>query len=221
VKRQGESVLLKPGHTGGVPLAMTLRALLIWGLVLLAITLFSIFLLDAAAANALSVGSSGLKTAASGFTTATEVVFGFEISKWLSGMVIVFAGLLLMIKRRDLGKLVVFIGVTQLAARLIAGVLKNVFLRPRPFEGVTRSLDFFTDGSSFPSGHAAHFWPFFFAVAIAFPKWRWPFLALAVAISIARVVVNDHYVSDVTASAAISAFVVYLGARAFVIRTSK
>lgn len=192
---------------------MTFRALLVWGLVLVAVTLLSIFLLDDAIANSLRDASPGLRSAARTFTQAIEIAFGFELSKWLSGAVVAVAGLLLMIRNRDTGKLVVFIAVSQLLARLIAGVLKNVFLHPRPFEvpETARSFALFvTDGSSFPSGHAAHFWPFFFAVALAFPKWRWPFLVLAVAISAARVIVNDHYLSDVTASAAISAFVVYL-----------
>jgi membrane-associated phospholipid phosphatase len=91
--------------------------------------------------------------------------------------------------------------------------LKNVFLRTRPFQGEDK---FFVEGgSSFPSGHAAHFWGLFFAIAIAFPRLRIPFLILAIFVSIARVVVNDHYVGDVIGSAAIAALVAYALALAF------
>jgi len=103
-------------------------------------------------------------------------------------------------------------------------------LRPRPFEAFTGAQwhdRFFVQGSSsFPSGHGAHFWGFFFAIAIAFPRYRVPFLILALAISLARVLVNDHYVGDVVASAAIAAFVAYgyaliLVPRALSVRSSE
>ena len=81
--------------------------------------------------------------------------------------------------------------------------------------------DFFTAGSSFPSGHAAHFWPFYFVALVAFPRWRIPTLVLALFVSISRVLVNDHYLSDVTASAAIAALVTYAWARLFVPRAER
>jgi membrane-associated phospholipid phosphatase len=145
-------------------------------------------------------------------TGVVETASGFSLSKWLAGGVLVLAGLVWMAVRKDrrAGWILLFTGAAQLTTRLIAGVLKNVFARPRPFEALasTTSHDaFFSAGSSFPSGHAAHFWPFFFAAAIAFPRFRWPLFALALFVSCARVAVNDHYLSDVAASAAIAAFV--------------
>ncbi|MCA1658809.1 MAG: phosphatase PAP2 family protein, partial [Verrucomicrobiaceae bacterium] len=60
-------------------------------------------------------------------------------------------------------------------------------------------------GSSFPSGHSAHFWGLFFPLAFLFPRYRIPFLVLPLFITVARFGVNDHWCSDVIASAAIAA----------------
>ncbi|HEX8170559.1 MAG TPA: phosphatase PAP2 family protein [Thermoanaerobaculia bacterium] len=189
---------------------MTRQRVVRWGAALALLSLIAIFALDAPVARAAAALPESLRAAALSFTGVVEIVFGFPVSKWLTGAVIVAAALLLALVRRyrPAAQVLLFIGCTQLAARLIAGVLKNVFARPRPFQmlgGV--HTGFFSDGSSFPSGHVAHFWPFFFAVALVYPRWRWPFFALALLLSIVRVAVNDHYVSDVVASAAISAFV--------------
>ena len=152
---------------------------------------------------------------------AIETITGFAISKFFLGGVIVVAALALMPLRRSrsTGWLLLLTGASQLTTRLLAGVLKNVFERPRPFEAVASGEwhgAFFTHGSSFPSGHAAHFWPLFFAAAVAFPRWRWPLLVLAVFVSAARVAVNDHYLADVLASAAIAALVTAAYARVLV-----
>jgi membrane-associated phospholipid phosphatase len=219
---RGSCDALQPGGGRTVTSYMTVRAVLIWGVVLFASTLLAVYLVDDVVASAARSVSPGVRGLAAATTRAAEIASGFAVSKFLAGTLVAAAGITLMLapRYRRTGRLVVFIGVAQLAARLIAGVLKNVFQHPRPFEALdtARSYElFFTHGGSFPSGHAAHFWPFFFAVAVAFPRWRWPFLILSVLVSIARITVNDHYVSDVAASAAISAFVVYACARAFTV----
>ncbi|MEA2464254.1 MAG: hypothetical protein QOJ98_2001 [Acidobacteriota bacterium] len=148
---------------------------------------------------------------------ALEIVFGFPVSKFLAGAVILLAGIALypFARYRYAAWVLALVGLSQLTTRLVAGVLKNVFLRPRPSEALASGQgSFFTDGSSFPSGHAAHFWPFFFAALIAFPRWRIPLFVLALFVSLARVAVNDHYVGDVASSAAIAAIVTYGYARA-------
>ncbi|HEX6159797.1 MAG TPA: phosphatase PAP2 family protein [Thermoanaerobaculia bacterium] len=174
----------------------------------------AVLVIDRQAAMALHGRSAAVHVVVNPVVDAIELLFGFPISKWLTGFALVVAGVVVFLARRSasMGWLLLFAGVSQLVTRLVAGVLKNVFARPRPYEALAGGEwrdAFFTDGSSFPSGHAAHFWPLFFAAAIAFPRYRWLLLALAVFVSIARVVVNDHYVSDVTASAAIAAFIVY------------
>jgi membrane-associated phospholipid phosphatase len=190
---------------------MPLKRVLIWGVVLAVLAVAGVMLLDRPLAMAIhdagTPGASFLRTATGMIENAT----GFPVSKWLMGGVLLAAGLIWLAVRKDrfVGWILVFTGASQLTTRLIAGVLKNVFARPRPFEALASGGHdaFFSGGSSFPSGHAAHFWPLFFAAMIAFPRFRWPLLVLALAVSCARVAINDHYVSDVAASAAIAAFV--------------
>lgn len=195
------------------------RNVLIWAIVLSLVALVSVLLVDhplaAAIHRAHSLGASVLQA----FIGGIETVFGFSISKWLTGVVLIAAGLLMFISsaHRAVGWIFLFFGATQLTTRLVAGVLKNVFLRPRPLDAIASGVpgQFFTSGGSFPSGHAAHFWPLFFAAVIAVPRLRWPALVLAAAVSLSRVLVNDHYLSDVLASAAIAAFVALGYARLF------
>lgn len=182
------------------------RQLLLLAAVLSLLTLLSIFAIDAPVARMIS------PAATRGFfdpaVTAIEYAFGFPLSKWLTGFVllVVAAALFFVRRHRPLAWLLVFAGLSQLLARLVAGVLKNVFERTRPYEGLPDR--WFTDGgSSFPSGHAAHFWGLFFGLSIVFPRLRIPLLVLAVFVSISRVMVNDHFVSDVVGSAAIAALV--------------
>jgi membrane-associated phospholipid phosphatase len=107
-----------------------------------------------------------------------------------------------------------FVGSAHFLTRLTGGVLKNVFDRLRPFEVIEAGnwdWKFFTGhGNSFPSGHAAQFWGLFFPLAFLFPRFRLPLLILPVFISIARIGVNDHWCSDVIASAALAALMTLL-----------
>lgn len=184
--------------------------LLLWGLILTALTLVSIAAIDMRIARMIEPGVRWWKSIVNPPMTVIEIAFGFPISKWLTGAVILLAAIVLFFIRRHrpTAWLLLFISLSQLLTRLIAGVLKNVFLRERPYE-IGDGRWFVEGGSAFPSGHAAHFWGLFFALVIAFPKTRIPFLILALFVSFARVVVNDHYVSDVLASSAIAAFVTY------------
>ena len=186
---------------------MTTRPLLLAGAALLALTLLAIFLVDVPLASLLAPSSRATATALAMPMTILESLFLIPLSKFAFGAAIVLVALVLFPFRRPVAWLLLYVGLTHLVTRLIAGVLKNVFLRKRPFEG---SAEFFVDGgSAFPSGHAAHFWALFFALAIAFPRLRWPALVLAVLVSIARVIVNDHYLGDVLGSATIAALVAY------------
>lgn len=184
--------------------------LLLWGLILTSLTLVAIAAMDTQIARMLEPSVHWWKSIVNQPMTVIEIAFGFPVSKWLTGAVILLAAIVLFFIRRHrpTAWLLLFISLSQLLTRLIAGVLKNVFLRERPYE-IGDGRWFVEGGSSFPSGHAAHFWGLFFALAIAFPKTRIPFLILALFVSLARVVVNDHYVSDVLASGAIAAFVTY------------
>lgn len=188
------------------------RRLLQWCLALVLLTIVSILLIDKPLAGALAPSSRAMESLTGPAMHAIEIAFGFPVSKFLTGAVILALSLVLFAfaRFRPAARLLLFVAAAQLTTRLIAGVLKNVFLRSRPFEVDT---GFFSNGSSFPSGHAAHFWPFFFCALIAFPRWRIPALILAVFVSLARVLVNDHYLGDVLASGAIAAIVTWAYAR--------
>lgn len=151
-------------------------------------------------------------------TTLLEVLFGFPVSKFALGFLLLGVGavLLLFPQHRPLARAAVFVAATHLTTRLAAGMLKNVFLRERPFEaGPDFVGTFFVGGSAFPSGHAAHFWSLYFALALLLPRWRVPLLVVPLFVSVARVAVGDHYPSDVLASAALSALAALAFAHAF------
>jgi len=190
------------------------RQLLLLAAVLSLLTLLCIFVIDEPVARMIS------PAATRGFVdpaiTGIEYAFGFPVSKWLTGFVLLLiaTALFFVQRHRPLAWLLLFAGLSQLTTRLVAGVLKNVFLRTRPYEGLPDR--WFTDGgSAFPSGHAAHFWGLFFALSIVFPRLRIPLLVLALFVSLSRVLVNDHFVGDVIGSAAIAALVTAGFVRAF------
>jgi membrane-associated phospholipid phosphatase len=112
----------------------------------------------------------------------------------------------------------VFIGLAHVTARFVAGIMKPPFSRLRPYEvlanGSWQDTWFAPVGNSFPSGHAVHFWGLFFPLVILFPRLWIPLAVLPVLISAARVVVNDHYLSDVIASVAVAAWVTWAYAKA-------
>ena len=185
---------------------MTPRQLLLAALIALALTLLSIFLIDGAVARAVGVPSPGVARVVRGFTGATEIVSGMTLSKFALGFALIAAGIVAYFVKgwRAASAPLLYVGVTHFIARLVAGVLKNVFGRLRPLEAHGAD-SWFVGGGAMPSGHAIHWWALFFPLALLFPRWRWPLLLMPVLISIARVAVNDHYVGDVMASAFLAA----------------
>ena len=195
---------------------MNRRQLLLFFLIAVAVTFLSIFLLDQpVAAFAQRAGGRQSPVLQQG-TNWLEIASGFSIpriGRYFLAYLCLGAAAILFIARstRHLAWIFLFVGSTHLVARLVAGVLKNVFNRLRPFEVIQAGnwdSHFFGDhGSSFPSGHSAHFWSLFFPLAFLFPRYRWPLLIIPLFISVARVGVNDHWSSDVIASSAIAALV--------------
>jgi membrane-associated phospholipid phosphatase len=191
---------------------MTIRRLMLWGALFAVFAALAVYTIDGVVAASLQSSAARNRSLVNPVVTVLEYLFAFPLSKFATGFAIVAASLVAfsMRKYRGLARLLLFVGVAHLTARLTAGVLKNVFLRTRPEDALVTGQwrdQFFVDGgSAFPSGHAAHFWALFFAFAVAFPSLRIPALVVAIYVSLARIVVNDHYVSDVLASAAIAAF---------------
>jgi membrane-associated phospholipid phosphatase len=180
-------------------------------LIAIVLTLLGIFLFDQpVAAFAQRTGGRESPVLQEG-THWLEIAVGLPIAPYFLTYLLLGLSAALFIAKptRPAAWILLFVASTQLVTRLVAGVLKEVFHRLRPFEVIKAGnwdWHFFGDrGSSFPSGHSAFFWGLFFPLAFLFPRYRIPFLIIPVFISIARVGVNDHWCSDVIASAGFAA----------------
>lgn len=190
------------------------RRLIVYSiLVSLVLTLLGIFVFDQPVAAFVQRVDGRSSTVLLKGTTVLEVISGFPLGKYALTYALLGVGLLLMAWKatRSAAWMLLFIGSSQFATRIIAGSLKPVFERLRPFE-VIRNGDwdwkFFSGhGNAFPSGHSAHFWGLYFPLAFLFPRYRVPLAIIPVFISIARVGVNDHWCSDVLGSIAIAGVV--------------
>ena len=188
------------------------RRQVIWAfLIAVLLTVLSIFLFDQPiAAFVQRAGGRESKILQEG-THWLEIASGFPIARYFLAYLLLGGAALLFIAKstRLAAGMLLFIGSTHLVTRIVAGVLKNVFHRLRPFEVIQAGnwdWKFFGDqGSSFPSGHSAHFWGLFLPLLFLFPRYRLPLLVIPVFISIARIGVNDHWCSDVIASAGLAA----------------
>lgn len=151
-------------------------------------------------------------------TILFDTVTGKDISKFLPGLVLIAAALVMLAvpRSRRLGWSTLFVGSVQLLGTLVTGVAKNFFDRLRPFQVLERgdwSHVWFMDGTAFPSGHAGYYFGLFLPLAWLFPRWRWPLILAPWFIAIARVNANDHFVSDVAASMVIVGLLTLLMAR--------
>ncbi len=88
---------------------------------------------------------------------------------------------------------------------IFAMIIKVIVGRARPYTGEI-GFSPFTFGSahaSWPSGHTTSAFAFAVAMGLAFPKLRWPLLALAALIGFSRMVLDKHYLGDVIIGATI------------------
>jgi membrane-associated phospholipid phosphatase len=195
---------------------MNRRQLLFAFFIATALTLLGIFLVDQPVAAFVQRAGGRQSVVLQQGTSWLELASGYEIAKYFLSYLLLAAGALLFIARstRPAGWIFLFVGCSHLVTRVTAGVLKNVFDRLRPFEVIQAGdwdSKFFTGhGNSFPSGHSAQFWGLFFPLAFLFPRLRLPLLIIPVFISIARVGVNDHWCSDVIASAGLAALITWI-----------
>jgi membrane-associated phospholipid phosphatase len=96
-------------------------------------------------------------------------------------------------------------GCSLIASRVVVGAVKMIVGRGRPsavdiidplvFIGPTLQLPF----HSFPSAHTSSAFSVAAVVSTLFPPLRTPVLCWAVGIGLSRVVLNEHFVSDVVA----------------------
>ncbi|MDQ3338863.1 MAG: phosphatase PAP2 family protein [Myxococcota bacterium] len=90
---------------------------------------------------------------------------------------------------------------THLICRFLTNRIKDATGRLRPSEWLAKGGDetFFRDGIAFPSGHVVLFASILIPLAIVYPRTR-PLLAIVAFVSLARILVNAHYVSDALGS---------------------
>ncbi len=198
---------------------MTNRQFAVATLAFLAAGLVSVWVIDQPLAYFVDRNLRGVEFAFAALTEYAEIASGYRLSRWLPGFLLLGAGGVLYLVRWNIpvAKILGFAGTAFLLTRLTAGVLKTVFERTRPFD-LVKSNDyvqtFFIDGgSSFPSGHAAHFWGLFLPLIFLFPKYRAALFIVPAFIFVARVAVNDHYLSDVLASTYIALFFTFFLAK--------
>lgn len=117
------------------------------------------------------------------------LIMGFIIGRW---------GL-----RQRWATLFLVVLLTHIASSLVANVLKGTVHRLRPevlFAAGYHGMGFGAasgPNDSFPSGHVAVYFSLFMPLAVAFPRWRVPLLVLPSLILLGRLVLGEHYLSDV------------------------
>ena len=155
---------------------MNRRQLLFAVFIAVVLTLLSIFLFDQpVAAFVQRAGGRESKILREG-THWLEIASGFPIGHYFLSYLLLGLAAVLFVppSTRAIGWMLLFVGSVQLTTRLIAGVLKGVFERLRPFEVIQAGnwdWKFFSGhGSSFPSGHSAHFWGLCFPLLFLFPR---------------------------------------------------
>ncbi|MDI9570353.1 MAG: phosphatase PAP2 family protein [Pseudomonadota bacterium] len=110
-------------------------------------------------------------------------------------------------RRDDWMRRSLFVFTAVAAAGLTTDLLKWLAGRWRPkayFTDGFYGFDLFGVGyeqTSFPSGHATTIWACGVALAILFPRWRFLWYALAILVSMSRVIIGAHYLGDVLAGA--------------------
>lgn len=177
------------------------------------------FLLDGPAARALSGLSPPYEGAFRSIVRACEIVFAFDVTPYLYGVLLSLGGLALLPwpQRRVVGRVLLFVGLSHLTSRFLVDILKPPFSRLRPYEalagGSWHDIWGAAVGNSFPSGHAAHFWGLSLPLIVLYPRQAVPLAVLPIIVSAARVAVNDHYIGDVLASMAVAAWVTAVWAR--------
>jgi membrane-associated phospholipid phosphatase len=180
-----------------------------------ALTIAAVFAVDGPLAIRLATLPRETRDAIQDLVRMLEVLFAFPISRYLYGVLLLLGSLLAfrLAGRTPLAWTLLFIGLSHVTARFVAGIVKVPFSRLRPFEALGsdgwHDTWFAAVGNSFPSGHAAHFWSLFFPLAVLFPRYTAPLAILPLLVSAARIAVNDHYLADVLASVSLAAIVTW------------
>jgi membrane-associated phospholipid phosphatase len=147
-----------------------------------------------------------------GAISLLDLASGKGITTFLLGSVLILAALLInLFRHRPLrsGRLF-YVGAAQLLCTAIADFAKPPFGRLRPFQALAEGHDRWfmgPDYGSFPSGHAAFYAGLFLPLALLFPRWAAPLVAIPLLVGSQRIASHDHYASDVGASFLLAALV--------------
>ena len=143
-------------------------------------------------------------------TTSGTAFFALASAWWIKGPLFVVLGFLRDVKNRALLlPTAVAVGISLVLADLASSGLKEAVDRPRPpradpgFDAAVAV----PPSPSFPSGHATTTFACAVAIAVLVPKLRWPALALAATVGVARVYLGVHYGLDVLAGAALGSVI--------------
>jgi membrane-associated phospholipid phosphatase len=114
-----------------------------------------------------------------------------------------------LMKKEAIANRCLLIVITLPLTNVLVGLMKAFFGRARPelfFASNEYGLTFFSMADSFqslPSGHACSIGALFGAFACFYPKAQWPLLVLALLLASVRIILTQHYLSDMIAGVVI------------------
>lgn len=132
-----------------------------------------------------------------------------EVSNFLLGAILLVAagGLLAFRRTRRLGWPLLYLALVQAVSTVAADLSKPPLGRLRPFEAAASggADTWFVGANSFPSGHVAFYAGLFLPMVVLVPRWALLWVLPPLFVAAARVLENDHYLSDVAVSLALAA----------------
>jgi membrane-associated phospholipid phosphatase len=166
----------------------------------------SIFLVDQPLAYVIHEHAGSLQPLFRELTSFTDLVTGYTLWNYFSAALVMSAGIVFLAIDKKVGraKYFFFVALTEVTSRLVVGSLKNVFERERPEHflesGQPGQTFWMTGGDSFPSGHVGRYFGIFLPLMVLFPKYRLLLLIVPLSISLGRLFLSLHYLSDTLAS---------------------
>lgn len=151
--------------------------------------------------------------------------FAYFLASWgLSGYYLIgfpiLAIIFFQLKKINIARAFVFLFICVIVSGISCSMLKMLFGRARPDEFYSLSIygfywfKFNAYYWSFPSGHATTFFTVMLGLCAIKPRWSIFFIILGIFISLTRVILAKHYLSDIMAGFYLALLSVYW-ARAF------
>ena len=202
-----------PGHYSGVRIALIFAGL----------AALSILTIDQPLARWLATRDAW-PALWNGGIAVLEYAAGIEPWRWLGACVLMAAAIAAACvpRWRSAARSLAFVAIVHLAVRVLVLWLKPATGRLRPLEWLAKGGDtFWRDGIAFPSGHVAYFASLALPIAIAWPRARWPAVAVVAFTSLARLAVDAHFLSDVLGAIALAAAVTWACSPVLTLRSSR